>query len=61
MTLLQAVRHLGNEGRRLTLVAEDGVPDRRLRVLGIDAILPVFPSEEVTASSEVNARPPRPR
>lgn len=60
LTLLLAARRLGEAGRKLTLVAENGVPARLLYVLGIDAILPVFPSEEVAGRALRGAGPPLP-
>lgn len=60
MTLLLAFRRLGEAGRKLILVAGGGIPGRLLQVLGIDAILPVFPSEAVAAHALRGAGPPLP-
>jgi anti-anti-sigma factor len=47
LTILQSYKRLRQEGRRLVLVGGTGRIGRLLRVMGIDWIVPVFPSEEV--------------
>jgi anti-anti-sigma factor len=49
LTLLQTYTQRREEGCRLVVVAGAGQMQRLLQALGIDWILPVFPSEEVAA------------
>jgi anti-sigma B factor antagonist len=49
LTLVKAFKQLHHDGRRMVLVGGTGRIGRLLRVMGIDWILPVFPSEEVAA------------
>jgi len=47
LTIVHSFKQLRHEGRRLVLVGGTGRIGRLLRVMGIDWIIPVFPSEEV--------------
>src|SRR5207245_5479654 len=60
MTLLETGKRLHREGRRLALVAGSGRTARLLRVLGIDMVLPVFPSQDVADLALRGGGPPHP-
>lgn len=60
MVLLDAQRRLGFTGRRVSLVARTGTAGRLLHALGIDWMIPTFPSPESAALALRGGGPPRP-
>lgn len=60
LTLLEGLKRRREKGRRLVVVAGTGTVARLVHVVGLDWIVPVFPSEEVALLALRGGGPPMP-
>ena len=60
LTLLESLKRRREKGRRLVVVAGTGAVARLLHVVGLDWIVPVFPTEEVALLALRGGGPPLP-
>ncbi len=60
LTLLESLKRRREQGRRLVVVAGTGAVARLLQVVGLDWIVPVFPTEEVALLALRGGGPPLP-
>jgi hypothetical protein len=60
LTLLESLKRRREKGRRLVVVAGTGTAARLLHVVGLDWIVPVFPTEEVALLALRGGGPPMP-
>lgn len=60
LTLLESLKRRREQGRRLVVVAGSGSVARLLQVVGLDWIVPVFPTEEVALLALRGGGPPMP-